>query len=88
MESLKHQAITTLSYKPRIWNRYLDDTFNILDRRNVDSFLQHVNNQQPSIRLTMETENDCKLAFVDTGGVYRKPTHTEQYLAYDSHHNH
>ena len=44
----------------------------------------------------METENDYKLAFLDTAvsrepdgclttSVYRKPTHTDQNLAYDSH---
>lgn len=66
MESLEQQAITTSSYKPRIWKRYVDDTLTILDRANVDSFLQHLNNQQPSLRFTMETENDYKLAFLDT----------------------
>ncbi|XP_068720402.1 uncharacterized protein [Montipora capricornis] len=97
MESFEQQAITTSAYKPRIWKRYVDNTFTILDRGNVDSFLQHLNNQQPSIRFTMETENDYKLAFLDTAvsrepdgrlttSVYRKPTHTDQYLAYDSHH--
>ena len=45
----------------------------------------------------METEKDNKLAFLDTAvlrepdgrlttSVYRKPTHTDQCLAYDSHH--
>ncbi|XP_078377337.1 uncharacterized protein LOC144660252 [Oculina patagonica] len=97
MESFEEQAITSSSYKPKIWKRYVDDTFTILDRGRVDSFLQHLNNQQPSIRFTMETENDCKIAFLDTTvsrepdgrlttSVYRKPTHTDQYLAYDSHH--
>ena len=52
-------------YKPRIWKRCVDDTFTILDRGNVDSFLEHLNNQEPSIRFTMETENDYKLAFLD-----------------------
>ena len=63
----------------------------------LDDFLLHLNNQQPSIRFTMETERDNKLAFLDTAvlrepdgrlttSVYRKPTHTDQYLAYDSHH--
>ena len=56
MESFEEQAITTSSYEPRIWKRYVDDTFTILDRENVDDFLQHLNNQQPSIRFTMETE--------------------------------
>ena len=74
----------------------MDETFTILDRENVDDFLQHLNNQQPSIRLTMEIEKENKLAFLDTAvlrepdgrlttNVYRKPTHTDQYLAYDSH---
>ncbi|KAL9985461.1 hypothetical protein ACROYT_G007872 [Oculina patagonica] len=97
MESFEEQAIASSSYKPKIWKRYVDDTFTILDRKNVDSFLQHLNNQQPSIRFTMETESDSKLAFLDTAvlrepdgrlttSIYRKPTHTDQYLAYDSHH--
>ena len=88
MESFKQQAITTSAYKPRIWKRYVDDTFTILDRRNVDSLLQHLNNMQPPIRFTMETENDYKLAFLDTAvsrepdgrlttSVYRKPMHTD-----------
>ena len=98
MESFEEQAITISSYEPRIWKRYVDDTFTILDRENVDDFLQYRNNQQPSIRFTMETEKDNKLALLDTavlrdpGGrltisVYRELTHTDQYLlAYDSHH--
>ena len=97
MESFEEQAITTSSYKPTIWKRYVDNTFTILDRGNVDDFLQHLNNQQPSIHFTMETENNNKLAFLDTAvsrepdghlttSVYRKPTHTDQYLVYDSHH--
>ena len=45
----------------------------------------------------METEKDNSIPFLDTSvirdsngvlttNVYRKPTHTDQYLAYDSHH--
>ena len=97
MESFEEQAIATSPYKPRVWKRYVDDTFTVLDRESVESFLQHLNNQQPSIRFTMETESGGKLAFLDTAvsrepdgrlttSVYRKPTHTDQYLAYDSHH--
>ena len=97
-ESFVEQAIATSSYEPRIWKRYVDDTFTILYRENVDDFLLHLNNHQPSIRFTMETEKDNKLALLDTAvlrepdgclttSVYRKPTHTDQYLAYDSHHS-
>ena len=74
MESFDEQAITISSYKPRIWKRYVDDTFTILDRENVDDFLQHLNNQQPSIRFTTETENNNKLAFLDTAKTSRNKT--------------
>ena len=36
MESFEEQAITTSSYEPRIWKRYVNDTFTILDRKNVE----------------------------------------------------
>ena len=32
LQKLKEQAITTLSYDLRIWKRYVDNTFTILDR--------------------------------------------------------
>ena len=97
MESFEEQAINTSSYEPRIWKRYVDDIFTILDRQNIDDFLQHLNNQQPSIHFTMETEKDNKLAFQVTAvlrepdshlttSIYKKRTHTDQYWVYDSHH--
>ena len=97
METFEEQTIESERSKPKIWKCYVDDTFTILDRDKVDSFLKHLNSQQPTIRFTMETENDNKIAFLDasvsrepdgrlTTSVYRKLTHTDQYLAYDSHH--
>jgi len=96
MEIFEEQAIESVPCKPKIWKRYVDGTFIILDQDRVDNFLQHLNSQQPSIRFTMEIENNSKIAFLDTSvcrepdgrlntSVYRKPTHTDQYLAYDSH---
>ena len=57
------------------------------------NFLQHLNNQQPSIHSSNETENDNKLTVLDTAVsrepdsrlttfVYRKPMHTDQYLVF------
>ena len=97
MEDFEEHAIASAIYKPKIWKRYVDDTFTILDRDQVDGFLQHLNNQQPTIHFTMETDKDNSIPFLDTSvirdsngllttSVYRKPTHTDQYLAYDSHH--
>ena len=91
MEIFEEKAIESAPYTSKIWKRYVDDTFTILDRDRVDSF------QQSTIRFTMETENDSKIAFLDvsvsrepdgrlTTSVHRKPTLTDQYLAYDSHH--
>ena len=36
MESFEEQAINTSSYDPRIWKRYVDNTFTILNYENVD----------------------------------------------------
>ena len=96
MESFEEEAITTSSYKPRIWKCYVDDTFTILDCENVVDFLQQ-HNQHPFTCFTMETEKDNNLTFLDTTvlrepdghlttQVYRKPTHTNQHLVHDSHH--
>jgi len=46
----------------------------------VDGFLQHLNSQQPTIRFSRDSDG------LLTTSVYRKPTHTDQYLALDSHH--
>ena len=96
-EEFEERAIATATYKPKIWKQYVDDTFTVLGKDYVDGFLQHLNNQQPTIRFTMEIEKDNTIPFLDTSvsrdsndllttTVYRKPTHTDQYLAYDSHH--
>ena len=65
MEILEEKAIESRPCKPKIWKRYVDHTFTILDRARVDNFLQHLNSQQPTIRFTIETENDDKIAFLD-----------------------
>ena len=97
MEEFEERAIATAAYKPKIWKRYVDDTFTVLGKDYEVGFLQHLNSQQPTIRFTMEIEKDNTIPFLDTSvsrdsnglhttTVYRKPTHTDQYLAYDSHH--
>ncbi|XP_041483471.1 uncharacterized protein LOC121430261 [Lytechinus variegatus] len=99
MESFEEDALHACppEFSPRIWKRYVDDTFIVTDRSTTDCLLNYVNAQQPSIRFTMEREDNNRIAFLDTlvhrddegrltTTVYRKPTHTDQYLAYDSHH--
>ena len=62
-------------------------------------FIQHINSVDPAIRFTVKNnKEDGAIAFLDTivkpeadGNlsitVYRKPTHTDQYLQWDSHHH-
>ena len=76
----------------------VDDVFSIWPHGDceLEEFLKHLNTQRPSIRFTIEKENKGKLPFLDilidrnndkiTTSVYRKPTHTGQYLYYTSNH--
>ena len=76
MEIFEGQAIEFAPCKPKIWKRFVDDTFTIQDRDRVDVYLQHLNSQQSSIIinnqqllstiLIRESENDSKIAFLDT----------------------
>ena len=77
---------------------FVDDTFVIHKEVNKQDFLQHINSVDPAIRSTVEdNKEDGSIPFLDTivkpetdGSlsitVYRKPTHTDQYLQWDSHH--
>lgn len=84
MEEFEEQTIATSPYKPKSWKRYVDDTFTILDQSNVDGFLQHLNNHQPTNSFYHGNRERQHYPFVtrDLNGllntsVYRKPSHTD-----------
>ena len=99
MEFFEHRALTSAVNPPRLWRRYVDDTFAILQQSQREEFLQHSDSVDLSIHFTTEeAKQDGFMPFLDTlvtpqdGGtlrnsVYRKPTHTDLYLQWDSHHN-
>ncbi|XP_041472626.1 uncharacterized protein LOC121421891 [Lytechinus variegatus] len=98
MQDFEQKAISSYpGRKPRTWLRYVDDTFVIIHKSELHDFFKHINNQDVNIKFTQEACKDNKLAFLDCevqiveGGsldfrVYRKPTHTNQYLHFNSHH--
>ena len=100
MEYLQQKAPKHCTPPPRFWHRYVDYTFVIHKEANKQGFLQHINSVDPAIKFTVEdNKEDGSIPFLDTIvkpevdgslsiSVYRKPTLTDQYLQWDSHHNH
>ena len=97
MECFEEVAIRTSPVKPSFWGRYVDDSLTVLKKNQIDDFTNHLNSINPAIQFTIEREQDGKLAMLDTllhrkpdGSIkvtiYQKPTHTNQYLDFKSHH--
>jgi hypothetical protein len=97
MEHLEQIAIKTAPHPPLWWYRYVDDTHTKLKKKHAQEFTDHLNSLDPDIKFTTEGEEDKSLAFLDTLTVikpdgdldikiYRKPTHTDQYLHFSSNH--
>ena len=92
MQTYERTVITTAL----VWERFVDDVYSIFKRTHLENFFHHINNLHQNIKFTMEEESNGELAFLDTllkrnNGeisvlvfVYRKPTHTDQYLHYSS----
>ncbi len=53
MESFENIAITTFRRLPKIWKRYVDDTFEILSKYVARSFLVHINKINEAIQFTV-----------------------------------
>ena len=97
MEHLERLAIDTALHPPIWWYRYVDDTHIKIKTAHAQEFTDHLNNIDPDIKFTTEAEESRSLAFLDTLTVvkpdgtidvkiYRKPTHTDQYLHFGSNH--
>ena len=66
MEAFEIQTLATAPEPQRIWKCYVDDTFTVMKQHTRIIFLSYLNQQHPSIRFTMETENNNEIAFLDT----------------------
>ncbi|BHF62851.1 hypothetical protein SprV_0200583700 [Sparganum proliferum] len=52
-------------HKPKIWARYLDDTFVVIDQDQLLTFKERLNAVFPDIKFTMEEQENNQLAFLD-----------------------
>ncbi len=92
MEHFEIHALETYQgTPPRIWLRYVDDTFVVIKQQEHDSFFRHTNIISNHIKFTQEKCSNNNLAFLDcnievtngnilTTTVYRKPTHTDHWV--------
>ena len=98
MQRLEKRALTTFSNPPETWYRFVDDTFTKLKVEFINRFLDHLNTMHEKIKFTMEEEEGKSIPFLDTRihvkedrtirtTVYRKKTHTNQYLNFNSNHH-
>ena len=98
MQALEMTAITTADHPSKIWERHVDDVFPVIQRIYLQELLHHINSLHPQTQFTNEEEKDSILPFPNTlvqwnpdktisVKVYRKPTHTTQYLNYTSPHS-
>ena len=98
-EYLEQKALSTAPNPPSFCCRYVDDTFVIHKEVNKQGFLQHINSVDSAIRFTVkDNKEDGSIPFLDTivkpeadctlsVTEYRKPTHPDQYLQWDSYHH-
>ncbi len=87
----------THTLRNQILDRFVDDVFVIMKRDKIEDFYKQIESLHVKLKFTTEVENDGRPAFLDTEikrnpnkslsvAVYRKPTHTDQYLNANFHH--
>ncbi|BHF81339.1 hypothetical protein SprV_0702446900 [Sparganum proliferum] len=85
------------SFSPQFWARYVDDTFVVIKRNDVQDFKVLLNSIFPDIQFTMEEVNNNQLPFLDVNvartvsgrirkTVYRKATNTRRIVQFRINH--
>ena len=92
MEDFENRALATSPCTTKIWKRFVDDAFTVIKKNQKQTFLNHFNSINNNIQFTSKDPGeDGSIPFLnmlvipDGEGrlkttVYRKPTHTNQYL--------
>ena len=96
MECFERKALSSANNPPWAWFRFVDDMWVIQQQAHKQESLDHTNNVDPAIKFTVEgNQVNGAISFLDTlitlladnslsFQVYWKPTHTDQYLQWES----
>ena len=96
MQHIKQEALKGENM-PKLWLRYVDDTFTIIKKDSFGRFQTHINSSLPVIQFTHELEQAGFIASLDvsethttvlhfSSQVFRKPMHTDRVLNYNNGH--
>ena len=96
MQDLEKRSVTD-NKDIKTWKRYVDDVLATVKKDKTDDILHAINNTTENIRFTKEEEHNNQIAFLDVlltrtndgtinTQVYRKKTHTDQILNFNSNH--
>ena len=96
MEHFEFLVIPTSPTLIRWWLRYVDDVHSATSIDQVNKLQEHLKSIDPHIKFAIELPGTDGLPFQDIlskpisnsikSTVYRKPTHTDRYLDYNSNH--
>ena len=96
MEHFESLAISTSSTLIKWWFRYVDDVHRTTRKDHINKLQEHLNSIDPQIRFTIELWGTDGLPFLNIlvkptpnstePTAYRKSTHTDRYLHYNSIH--
>ena len=97
MEKFEQDALESFPNSDSVlfWFRKADDTLVAVHKDHANALFTHINNIHPDIKWTKEEEVDGKIHMLDVDiqrnpdgtlsfGVFRKPTHTNQYIHFTS----
>ena len=91
MQNFEGTALSNPPHQPLFWKRYVDDVITALPSNHVVTFLDYLNSLSEHIKFTHEIEQNSAIPYLDLlisrringqlrFSVYRKNTHTDQYL--------
>ena len=96
MECFEFLAIPSSLTLIKWWFRYVDDVHSATRKDQVNKLQEHLNSIDSHIKFTIELQRTDGLPFLNTltksilnfieSTVYRKTTHTDRYLDYNSNH--